>query len=134
MDSTSPTPAARPCFAVRLCAELKRLAILVILCGLAIIAGKYYGFDRLDEEIRARVESRLREHYIGLVVMCVHHASPGREIRGIRIAGGRRQGCPVLVEIDGLLTVTRRLTFTKPPRVTLCTCIGCRGPSERPPV
>ena len=59
MASDSVTTTAKPCFAVRLCAELKRLAVLVILGGLLIIAGKYYGFDRLDEEIRSRIESRL---------------------------------------------------------------------------
>jgi len=124
MDSTPSTAAPKPCFAVRLCAELKRLAVLVILGGLAIIAAKYYGFDRLDEEIRVRIESRLREHYSGLVVSvrsARRIAGQGVEIRGIRIAEAGGKDAAVLAEIDEIFAHcdTRLPDFlTKPPQVT----------------
>ena len=55
MDSPQPTTARRPCFALRFCAEMKRLALLAVVIGLLVIAGKYYCSDRLDEEIRSHL-------------------------------------------------------------------------------
>jgi hypothetical protein len=139
MDSTSPTPAARPCFVLRLCAELKRLAIVVILGGLAIIAGKYYGFDRLDEEIRGRVESQLREHYVGLSVSvrsARRIAGQGVEIRGIRIAEAGGAAAAVLVEIDEVFAHcdTRLPDFlTKPTQVTALHLHRLKLRAERKP-
>src|SRR4051794_20645980 len=68
MDSTPNIAARKPCFGAKLCTELKRMVMLALFVGLLAIAGKYYCFDRLNEEIRARVESLLREHYRGLTV------------------------------------------------------------------
>src|SRR5437899_192671 len=122
---TSPNIAARkPCFGVRFCAELKRLAVLAIMVGLLVIAGKHYCFDRLNEEIRARVETLLREHYQGLSVTVKSArriAGQGVEIRGvcIREAGGK--AAAVLAEIDEIRADcdTRLPDFlTRPPRIT----------------
>jgi len=103
MDSLPITTKNRPCFGVRLCAELKRLVLLAIVVGLMAIAGKHYCFDRLNEEIRSRVETLLREHYQGLTVTVKSArriAGQGIEIRGVSISEAGRKNAPVLVEID----------------------------------
>ena len=46
MDSAPVTTARKPCLAGRLCAELKRLTVLLAIVGLLVIAGKYYCLDR----------------------------------------------------------------------------------------
>src|SRR3954453_16325999 len=102
MDSTHQPAARKPCFGAKLCAELKRMVMLAIFFGLLALAGKYYCFDRLNEEIRSRFESQLREHYQGLTVN-VRSARPisgqGLEIRGIRIPEGGGTSAPLLVQI-----------------------------------
>src|SRR5262245_65821564 len=103
MDSAPSTTDRRPCFAGRLCAELKRLVLLTIVLGLLFIAGKYYCFDRLNEEIRSHVESLLRNHYQGLSVSVKSArriAGQGIEIRGVRIAEAGGRAAPLLAEID----------------------------------
>ena len=102
MDSI-PTINSKPCFGARLCAELKRLVLLVVVGGLVVVAGKYYCFDRLDEEIRIRVQTLLRTHYEGLnvsVKSARRVAGRGVEIRGVRIAEKGGQDAPVLAQID----------------------------------
>src|SRR6476619_3898195 len=103
MDSESHITAARqPCFGAKLRAELKRTVMLAIFFGLLAVAGKYYCFDRLNEEIRSRVESQLREHYHGLTVSvrsARRVAGQGVEIRGIRIADAGGLNAPALVKI-----------------------------------
>src|SRR5438067_638038 len=123
MDSAFSTTDRKPCFGKRLCAELKRLGLLVIVAGLIAIAGKYYCFDRLNEEIRVRIESQLREHYQGLSIS-VRSARrvPGQgvEIRGIRIGESGGKTAPVLAEIDEIFAYcdTRLPDFlTKPPQI-----------------
>src|SRR5688572_19107050 len=102
MPSARQLDAPKPCFGARLCAELKRLVVLAVLLGLVVIAGKYYGFDRLNEEIRAGVERQLRDHYQGLTVTVKSArrvAGQGVEIRGVRIAEAGGKAAPVLAEI-----------------------------------
>jgi hypothetical protein len=102
MDST-PETTAKPCFTARLCAETKRLVVLLVVLGLVAVAGKYYCYDRLNEEIRSRVETLLREHYRGLSVTvnsARRIAGQGVEIRGVRIAEGGDRSAPVIAEID----------------------------------
>src|SRR5262245_12601685 len=103
MDSNPPITANRPCFGERLRAELKRLVAVAIIAGLLFIAGKYYCFDRLNEEIRSHVESLLRNHYQGLSVSVKSArriAGQGIEIRGVRIAEAGGRAAPLLAEID----------------------------------
>src|SRR5262245_22287925 len=123
MDSP-PVTADQPCFGTRLCAELKRLVALALVFGALAIAGKYYCFDRLNEEIRATVEKQLRDHYQGLSVS-VRSARriPGQgvEIHGIRIAEAGGRLAPILAEIDEVFAScnTQLPDFlTKPPQVS----------------
>src|SRR5262245_30025919 len=124
MESTANNSRQKPCFGMRLCAELKRLILLSIIVGLVAIAAKYYGFDRLNEEIRSQVEARLRNHYQGLSVTvrsARRIAGRGVEIRGIRIAEAGGRSAPVLAEIDEILAFcdTRLPDFlTRPPQIT----------------
>jgi hypothetical protein len=106
----------------RVARELQRLVIMAVIVGLVLIAGKYYGFDRLNEEIRGRFERALREHYRGLVVSVKSaRRIPGRgvEFRGVRIASPGPEG-PLLAEIDEIFATcdTRLPDFlTTPPVV-----------------
>jgi hypothetical protein len=139
MDSAKNTAARPPCFGVRLCAELKRLLMLAIFFGLLALAAKYYCFDRLNEEIRSRVESQLREHYQGLTVnvrSARRIAGQGIEIRGLRIAEGGGSSAPTLVHIDEIFARcdTRLPEFLqKPPQVTLVEVRGLKLRAERKP-
>lgn len=144
MDSDPKTNAAKtmahkPCFGAKLCAELKRLVLLTIFLGLLILAGKYYCFDRLNEEIRFRVESQLREHYQGLTVSvrsARRMAGQGIEIRGIRIAEAGGSSAPVLAQIDEIFAHcdTRLPEFLqKPPTVTMLNIRGLKLRAERKP-
>jgi hypothetical protein len=122
MDSAQPINDQKPPFLARLLAEAKRLIVIVVVAALLAIAGKYYCCDRLDEEIRGRVENLLRNHYRGLTVKVQRArrvAGRGIEIRGITIAEGG-PGAPVLARIDEILAEcdTRLPDFlTKPLRI-----------------
>jgi hypothetical protein len=139
MDSTNTTAARQPCFGAKLCAELKRLVMLAIFFGLLVLAGKYYCFDRLNEEIRSRVESQLREHYQGLTVSvrsARRVAGQGIEIRGIRIAESGGSSAPTLAQIDEIFARcdTRLPEFLqRPPQVTLLDIRGLKLRAERKP-
>jgi hypothetical protein len=139
MPPSLPTADRPPCFAVRLCAELKRLALLAILIGLLAIAGKYYCFDRLNEEIRVRFETALREHYQGLKVTVKSArrvAGQGVEIRGVRIAEAGGKAAPVIAEIDEIFAQcdTRLPDFlTKPPSITSLRVHRLKLRAERKP-
>src|SRR3954453_10730412 len=139
MDSAPKITAHKPCFGSRLCAELKRLFMLAIFLGLLILAGKYYCFDRLNEEIRSRVESQLRDHYQGLTVSvrsARRMAGQGIEIRGIRIAEACGSSAPLLAQIDEIFAHcdTRLPEFLqKPPTVTMLNVRGLKLRAERQP-
>jgi hypothetical protein len=104
----SPSTTDAPGLLDRCFAELKRLVVLAAVVGLLVIAGKYYCFDRLDEEIRQRAERLLREHYQGLAVTVKSArrvAGQGIEIRGVRIAEAGGNNAAVLAEIDEVFAV-----------------------------
>jgi hypothetical protein len=139
MDSAPHTAARPPCFGTRLCAELKRLVMLAVFFGLLALAGKYYCFDRLNEEIRSRFELQLREHYQGLTVSvrsARRVAGQGLEFRGVRIAEAGGASAPTLVHIDEIFARcdTRLPEFLqKPPQVTLVEVRGLKLRAERKP-
>jgi hypothetical protein len=122
MEAAPTTAARKPSLMGRLAAELQRLVIVVVIGGLLLVAGKYYCFDRLDEEIRSRFEQTLRQHYPHLAVS-VRSARriPGKgvEFRGVRIAEPGA-GAAWLAEIDEIFAEcdTRLPDFlTQPPAV-----------------
>lgn len=94
-----------PCFLSRLRRELRRLCVLVLVLAAVAVAAKYYGFNRLDEEIRARFEARLRANYPGLIVT-VDSArrieGRGIELRGVSILEPG-DSAALLVRIDEIL-------------------------------
>lgn len=108
-------------FGARLLGELKRLVVLGLLGGALFIAGKYYCVDRLNEEIRTRIEEQLRQHYAGMnVSIRSARRVPGQgvELRGVVIGP---PGQPPLVHIEELLAEcdTRLPDFvTKRPAIT----------------
>jgi hypothetical protein len=136
--STPPTT-DRPSLLARLCTELKRLLVLAVVVGLIVVAGKYYCFDRLDEEIRVRVENVLRDHYRGLnvsVKSARRVAGQGIEIRGVRIAEAGGKDAPVLAEIGEIFAVcdTRLPDFlTRPPHFTALRVQRLKLRAERKP-
>jgi len=119
-----PQPDARPGPFARLCGTLKAVALLAVLGGAVLVAAKYYCVDRLNEEIRLRVEQQLREHYRGMTVSLYSArrlAGRGVELRGLEIHDGESADSPVLVHIDEVFAEcdTRLPDFvTKPPRIT----------------
>src|SRR5262245_21326470 len=119
-----PTTDSQPGIFARSLTELKRLLVLAAVLGLVGVAGKYYCFDRLDGEIRVRVERLLREHYGGLAVSVKSArrvAGQGIEIRGVRIAEAGDGRTAVLAEIDEVFAVcdTRLPDFlTQTPQFT----------------
>ncbi|HZN32376.1 MAG TPA: AsmA-like C-terminal region-containing protein [Pirellulaceae bacterium] len=105
---SAPPTNSQPGLVARSLTELKRLLVLAAVLGLVGVAGKYYCFDRLDEEIRVRVERLLRQHYQGLAVSVKSArrvAGQGIEIRGVRIAEVGDGSACVLVEIDEIFAV-----------------------------
>jgi hypothetical protein len=124
MDSKPATADARPCFGARLCAELQRMILVAVIAGLVAIAAKYYGYDRLNEEIRSRFEAQLRENYRGLRVSvrsARRVAGRGVEIRGIRIAEAGNSKSSPIADIDEIFAEcdTRLPDFlTRPPQIT----------------
>ncbi|MCI0362030.1 MAG: AsmA-like C-terminal region-containing protein [Planctomycetaceae bacterium] len=124
MNSSQPQPDPRPGPFGRLCGTFKTLAVLAVLGGAVFVAAKYYCADRLNEEIRLRVESQLREHYRGMAVSLYSArrlAGRGVELRGLAIRDGQDADSPVLVHIDEVFAEcdTRLPDFiTMPPRIT----------------
>ena len=121
MDSATPQTESKPGFFARLCGELKRLVVLAALGGAIFVAAKYYCVDRLNEEIRVRVEKQLRESYPGLTISirsARRIAGQGVELRGVQFA--EAEGELPLVHIDELFAEcdTRLPDFvTKPPTI-----------------
>ena len=79
----------KPPFLVRLRRTVRRAGFLALLVVVALVALKYWGFDRLDEEVRSRVEVRLRERFPKLIVTvgsARRVQGKGIEVRGIRIS------------------------------------------------
>ena len=124
MNSPPTQPDRRPGLFGRLCGTLKLLAVVAVLAAAVFVAAKYYCVDRLNEEIRLRVEQQLREHYQGMSVSLYSArrlAGRGVELRGLEIRDGQTAESPVLVHIDEVFAEcdTRLPDFvTKPPRIT----------------
>jgi len=103
MDARTNTAATEPSLLGRFFRFVKQLLTLALLVAAVAVAGWFYGYNQLDEQIRFEVESRLRDHYRGLVVN-VRSArrieGQGVEIRGIEIREAGSGNTPVLAEID----------------------------------
>ena len=87
----------------RLGGWLKRLAFIAALGAAVLVAARYYGADRLNEEIRLRALGLLRDHYRGMEVsLYAARRLPGRgvELRGLEIRDGQGADAPLLVHID----------------------------------
>lgn len=135
----APVAEAKPSLIARFLGEIKRLLLIVVIGGLVLVALKYYGFDRLDEEIRRHFESLLRSHYSGL---SVHVKSARRipdrgvEFRGILITEVGSKNPVVLAEIDELFVAcdTRLPDFvTKPLKVESVNVRRLKLRAERKP-
>jgi hypothetical protein len=123
MDSKLPR-AKRSRLGVRMLRALRRLTVIVALLGALVVAAWYYGFDRLDEEIRLRVESELGQKYPHLIVT-IRSARRlpgiGVELRGIELRDRADPDGLVLLQVDEALAVcdTRLPDFVShTPRIT----------------
>lgn len=86
---------------------LVRAVAAVLLLVMGYFGYRYVVVDRLDEEIRARVETKFREHYQGLHVSieAAHRVEgAGIEIRGLTIREVDRPQEPPLLYIDRIFT------------------------------
>jgi hypothetical protein len=103
---------------------LKTLAVAAVLGAAVLVAIRYYGAERLNEEIRQRVLVQLREHYRGMgVSLYAARRLPGRgvELRGLEIREHEDRDAPLLVRIDEIFAEcdTRLPDFiTRPPHIT----------------
>ncbi len=136
---TTAAAEAKPTLVARLLGEIKRLLLIITIGGLVLIALKYYGFDRLDEEIRRHFESLLRSHYTGLAV---HVKSARRipdrgvEFRGIVVSEVGSKNPAILAEIDEVFVEcdTRLPDFvTKPLQITSVRVKRLKLRAERKP-
>ncbi len=96
----------KPSLAVRLQRAVTRLATLALLVAAGIIAAKYVISERLDEGIRARVETELRKNYPNLdvrVKSARRVQGKGIEIRGLTIAQPAAQGGQMLLQVSEVL-------------------------------
>jgi hypothetical protein len=96
----------KPSIAVRLQRAITRLATLALLAAAGIIAAKYVICERLDEGIRARVETELRRNYPALdvhVKSARRVQGKGIEIRGLVIAQPAAKGGQTLLQVSEVL-------------------------------
>src|SRR5688572_5325427 len=103
----APTQSRKPCLAIRLRRSVRRLGFLGLLAAVTLVALKYWGFSKLDDEVRDRVEERLRACYPELIVK-VNSArrleGRGIEVRGISLSLPVRGKKPeLLAYIDEVL-------------------------------
>ena len=92
--------------AVRLQRAITRLATLALLAAAGVIAAKYVICERLDEGIRARVETELRRNYPALdvhVKSARRVQGKGIEIRGLVIALPAAKGGQTLLQVSEVL-------------------------------
>jgi hypothetical protein len=97
---------AKSSIVVRLQRALMRLAMLALLVAAGVIAAKYVLSERLDEGIRACVETELRKNYPGLdvrVKSARRVQGKGIEIRGVSIAQPAAKGGQTLLEISEVM-------------------------------
>jgi hypothetical protein len=96
----------KPSIAVRLQRAITRLATLALLAAAGVIAAKYVICERLDEGIRARVETELRRNYPALdvhVKSARRVQGKGIEIRGLVIAQPAAKGGQTLLQVSEVL-------------------------------
>jgi hypothetical protein len=122
MDSTQ-SRTRRSRLGVRVLRALRRLTVIVALVGALVVAAWYYGFDRLDEEIRLRVETELGRKYPHLIVT-IRSArripGEGVELRGIELRDRADPDGLLLLQVDEALAVcdTRLPDFvSRTPRI-----------------
>jgi hypothetical protein len=92
--------------AARLQRAITRLATLALLAAAGIVAAKYVICERLDEGIRARVETELRRNYPALEVhvkSARRVQGKGIEIRGLVIAQPAGKGGQTLLQVSEVL-------------------------------
>jgi len=85
---------------------LVRLLASAVLLALGYFAWRYVAIDRLDEEIRLRVQAKFRQHYQGLLVdvqSARRLEGQGIEIRGLTIREVDRTDEPPLLYVDQIL-------------------------------
>ncbi len=103
----APTSVSRkPCLAIRLRRTARRLGFLALLAAVTLVALKYWGFKKLDDEIVARVEEQLRERYPKLIVKVSSARrlqGRGIEVRGISLSLPTRGKPELLASIDEVL-------------------------------
>ena len=139
MDSHHQQPDPRPSLVRRLWGALRRLAVLALLAAAVFVAAKYYCIDRLNEEIRLRLERQLAAHYQGLTVRIQsarRMEGQGVELRGIEIRDGQQADAPLLVEIDEVFAEcdTRLPDFiTRTPHITRLDLRRLRLRAQRQP-
>ncbi|HUE73749.1 MAG TPA: hypothetical protein VMP01_22915, partial [Pirellulaceae bacterium] len=101
------TPQSRkPCFAVRLRRTARRLGFLALLAAMTLVALRYWGFSKLDHEVRARVEEQLRKCYPSLIVKvgsARRLQGRGIEVRSISLSLPTRGKPELLASIDEIL-------------------------------
>jgi hypothetical protein len=116
-----------------------RVVLVVSLVFAVLVAVRYYGVNKLDREIRARVEQKLRDHYRGLQVS-VRSArrldQRGLEIRGVIIqeAGGKQ--APMIAEIEEAIIhcdTSLPELLTKHPQITRVELRRVKWRAERKP-
>lgn len=89
-----------------------------------MVAVRYYGVNKIDREIRDRVEQRLRDHYQGLQVS-VRSArrldTRGIEIRGITIQEAGDRNAPIIAQVEEAIIhcdTSLPELFTRIPKIT----------------
>ena len=85
--------------------SLAHLAAAVIVAAAPFLAGKYYLVDKIDEEIRLRVETTLATQYPGLnvsVSSARRLEGEGIEVRGLMIREGGDRSAAVILSVEHL--------------------------------
>jgi hypothetical protein len=82
---------------------LARLVAAALLLAFGYFAWRYVAVDRLDEEIRQRMEAKFRQHYQGLVVTvdaARRLEGQGVEIRGLTVREVESRDTPPLLYVE----------------------------------
>jgi hypothetical protein len=101
-----------------------RVFVALLLLSFGYFAWRYVAVDRLDEEIRQRVEARFREHYHGLIVTvdaARRLEGEGVEIRGLTIREVDSGKGPPLLHVERIFAACNTSLpefVTKEPEVT----------------
>jgi hypothetical protein len=103
MDARPTNATQQPSLIGRFFRFVKQLVVLSLLVAAVAVAAWFYGYNQIDEQIRAEAESKLRDHYRGLVVS-IRSArrieGEGVELRGVEVREAGVGQTPILVSID----------------------------------